>query len=70
MTVIVFLGLLLPLVISQDCPQLAESGNCTFYSSCVEDQIPCGDLGYALNYGRRYCEAFGAHYNNFNDKVN
>ena len=70
MTVIVFLGLLLPLVISQDCPQLAESGNCTFYSSCVEDQIPCGDLGYALNYGRRYCEAFGAHYINFNDKVN
>ena len=56
-------------MVSQDCSQLAESGDCTFYSSCVEDQIPCGDLGYALNYGKRYCEAFAAHRDNFNDNV-
>jgi Mg-chelatase subunit ChlD len=24
----------------------------------MEERIPCGDSGYALNYGKRYCEAF------------
>ena len=43
---------------SQDCQHLADSGDCRFYSSCMEERIPCGDSGYALNYGKRYCEAF------------
>ena len=69
MTVVVLFTLLLPLVVSQDCSQLAESGDCTFYSSCVENRIPCGELGYALNYGKRYCEAFGVHNNHFTNSV-
>ena len=69
MTVVALFTLLLPLVVSQDCSQLVESGDCTFYSACVEDRIPCGHLGYALNYGKRYCEAFGVHNSHFTNSV-
>jgi hypothetical protein len=32
--------------------------NCAFYSACVEQNRPCGEDGYALGYGERYCTAF------------
>ncbi len=32
--------------------------NCAFYSACVESNRPCGEDGYALGYGERYCTAF------------
>lgn len=32
--------------------------NCSFYSACVEKQNPCGESGYALGYGEKYCNAF------------
>ena len=54
---------------SQDCLHLADSGDCTFYRSCMEERIPCGDAGYALNYGKRYCEAFEQHHQQFTTEV-
>jgi hypothetical protein len=32
--------------------------NCSFYSACVEPSTHCGEDGYALGYGERYCTAF------------
>lgn len=32
--------------------------SCQFYSACLEPTRPCGDDGYALGYGERYCYAF------------
>ena len=32
--------------------------NCSFYSACVEHQTSCGEQGYALGYGEKYCTAF------------
>lgn len=32
--------------------------SCHFYSACLEADEPCGDDGYALGYGERYCYAF------------
>jgi hypothetical protein len=32
--------------------------NCSFYGACVDAQTPCGDDGYALGYGEKYCTAF------------
>jgi hypothetical protein len=33
-------------------------GNCSFYSACLEPEHACGESGYALGYGERYCDAF------------
>jgi hypothetical protein len=32
--------------------------NCSFYSACVDRETPCGESGYALGYGEKYCTAF------------
>lgn len=32
--------------------------NCSYYSACLERQQPCGENGYALGYGEKYCNAF------------
>ncbi len=32
--------------------------NCAFYAGCLERSIPCGNDGYALAFGEKYCTAF------------
>ena len=32
--------------------------DCSFYRACMEASRPCGDKGYALDYGERLCYAF------------
>lgn len=32
--------------------------HCGFYSACLERALPCGEQGYALGFGERYCTAF------------
>lgn len=32
--------------------------DCSYYADCVERTIPCGPDGYALGFGRAYCESF------------
>jgi hypothetical protein len=32
--------------------------SCHFYSACLETQEPCGNDGYAIGFGERYCYAF------------
>jgi hypothetical protein len=32
--------------------------DCSFYRTCMETAQPCGDAGYALGYGERFCYAF------------
>lgn len=43
-----------------DCQALANDGDCSFYSQCVENKIPCGINGYALSYGDKFCELLTA----------
>lgn len=31
---------------------------CDFYPACLEREVQCGDGGYALGYGHRYCGLF------------
>lgn len=35
-----------------------EPRSCSFYASCLEIAYPCGENGYALGYGDRYCNKF------------
>ncbi len=32
--------------------------NCDYYQNCVESYLSCGSGGYALGYGRFYCQRF------------
>ena len=50
------------------CNTLAEQGSCDFYK-CADSAVPCGNEGYALGYGYRYCLGFTALYNEFTDEV-
>lgn len=34
--------------------------DCSYYGACLERAIPCGDTGYALGFGEKYCTAFRA----------
>ena len=34
--------------------------DCSYYGACLERAIPCGDAGYALGFGEKYCTAFRA----------
>ena len=42
---------------SIDCTAIT-SDSCDFYSECVEEKITCGNEGYALGYGDKYCNRF------------
>jgi hypothetical protein len=44
-----------PTVASCEAPR---PQNCSFYSACVETRTSCGESGYALGYGEKYCTAF------------
>lgn len=35
-------------------------GSCEYYSCIEEERLSCGESGYALGYGQRYCEKFSA----------
>ena len=41
-----------------DCTALANNGDCSFYTQCVEQKFQCGENGYPLAYGHRYCRKF------------
>ena len=43
-----------PTVESCKTPKL---GQCGFYSACLERALPCGEEGYALGFGERFCTA-------------
>jgi hypothetical protein len=59
--------LLLPAVLSaDDCLNMATSGNCSFYSDCMEKRVPCGPTGYTLGYADKYCIKFGTQIDCFN----
>ena len=37
-----------------------KANTCNFYSNCLERYQACGEQGYALNYGQKYCYQFQA----------
>jgi hypothetical protein len=34
--------------------------DCSYYAACLERAVPCGNDGYALGFGEKYCTAFRA----------
>ena len=53
-----------------ECNNLAQSANCSFYTECVERNMPCGPSGYALGYGYQFCNAFEELSEDFTPLVN
>ena len=52
-----------------NCTALAYSGNCDFYTKCVEAKFLCGSNGYPLDYGDKYCRRFSNSSNCFTSDV-
>lgn len=48
------------------CLPIAD--DCSFYSRCLEAQVPCGRKGYAIGFGLYYCNEFKAHSKRFSSK--
>lgn len=42
--------------------------DCSFYSHCLEEAVPCGPDGYALGYGKKYCQKFKDNYTRFSPR--
>jgi hypothetical protein len=34
------------------------NGTCAFYAGCLERALPCGESGYALGFGEKFCTGF------------
>ena len=45
---------------AQECTELANKGNCDFYSECVNTKVDCATdkYEYSLSYGEVYCDRF------------
>ena len=52
-----------------ECNDLANSANCSFYTECVERNMPCGPSGYAVGYGYHFCNAFEERRGEFTPEV-
>ena len=37
-----------------------DAERCSWYEGCLDANIPCGDQGYARDYGKKYCDRFVA----------
>ncbi len=42
------------------CPKMSQPNNCDFYEKCLEAKNQCGNEGYAIGYGQKYCRAFNS----------
>lgn len=42
---------------------------CTFYSGCMEKKQSCGSTGYALGYGKFYCQNFKSQFEGVGGKL-
>ena len=62
-------GLLTLSVSAQNCWQLARNNGCEFYPRCLEARSPCGQSGYAMGYGYKYCRRFAQMSHLFNAAV-
>lgn len=67
--VVLFLSCCCASPLNDNCTNMARSGDCGFYSQCVEKHIPCGPNGYALGYAGKYCVKFGKDADCFNEGV-
>lgn len=42
------------------CPRVSQENNCDFYDRCLEAKNQCGNDGYPLGYGLKFCRKFSA----------
>lgn len=67
------LGICLAAIVNALQPAFAQQcvnpivPNCNFYASCLEATCKCGEQGYGLSYGKKYCEKFLGSYS-FSEK--
>jgi len=53
--------------LSQNC--LVPSGvDCSWYSDCLEAKYNCGDTGYPIGYGEKFCNLFQQNYQSFSSQ--
>lgn len=50
------------------CQDHIDENDCEFYR-CIEARMQCGEEGYPLRYGYKYCQRFTEHSRHFNIKV-
>src|SRR5690606_39768157 len=45
-----------PAIFARQSSCTAPTGKCSFYNDCIEKKVKCGNDGYALDYGKVYCD--------------
>jgi len=56
--IILLLFSLLAVTLSTDCNSLSLNGTCEYYKTCLEEKYHCGENGYPVGYGFKYCSKF------------
>jgi hypothetical protein len=46
------------LLFALNCENPSLNFSCDYYRECLEPQFSCGELGYPLGYGEKYCNKF------------
>jgi len=54
--------------LSTDWNKLSLNTDCEFYKSCLEAKYTCGNNGYPIGYGYKYCNKFLTYYEEFPQK--
>ena len=49
-----------------NCIYFTNSFGCEWYTNCLDQKYPCGDKGYAIDYGFKYCSKFNENISKFN----
>lgn len=52
---------------TQSCQELSQNSDCQFYKTCLEDSYHCGETGYPIGYGYRYCSKFSQYIGEFSE---
>lgn len=52
----------------EKCQNLIQDDSCDFYSQCLEEKYQCGEKGYPIGYGYKYCNKFLENFNDFPQK--
>lgn len=66
---VLLISIILGVTLADKCKDLSVvPHDCSFYTECLEDKYHCGNDGYPVGYGNKYCSKFLEFFDSFDTK--